>query len=188
MNTERMKVSLRPLFDQWYILFFCKTQPWHVNLGKVELAGSQIYGQVKAQHGKRHAHMHRVQLIPYFKISFLIIQGAARVGTVSRTRSSVSYLQLRADFACQFFLDVRICVLVHSKIKPSRTELSITSALKSAKTRTNLRVSSISRFRGPTCTNSSPKESVHLQLTILAFCLIFRPYFGKYACNCPRKR
>ena len=48
-----------------------------------------------------------------------------------------------------FFLDVRICVVVHSKIKPSRTELSITSALKSAKTRTNLCVSSISIFRGP---------------------------------------
>ena len=47
-----------------------------------------------------------------------------------------------------FFLDVRICVLVHSKIKPSCTELSITSALKSAKTRTNLRVSSISIFWG----------------------------------------
>ena len=48
-----------------------------------------------------------------------------------------------------FFLDVRICVVVHSKIKPSRTELSITSALKSAKTHMNLRVSSISIFRGP---------------------------------------
>ena len=73
-------------------------------------------------------------------------------GTVSHTRSSVSYLQLlltRADFAC-CFLDIQICVLVHSKIKPSCTELSITSALKSAKIRMNLRVSSISIFRGPT--------------------------------------
>ena len=34
-------------------------------------------------------------------------------------------------------------------------------------------------------TNSSPKESPRLQLTILAFCLIFRPYFGEYY---PRKR
>ena len=62
------------------------------------------------------------------------------------------YLQLLltcADLRVSFFLDVRICVLVHGKIKPSRTELSITSALKSAKTRTNLRVSSISIFRGP---------------------------------------
>ena len=68
------------------------------------------------------------------------------------TCSSVSYLQLLltcADLRVSFFLDVRICVLVHGKIKPSRTELSITLALKSAKTSTNLRVSSISIFRGP---------------------------------------
>ena len=43
-------------------------------------------------------------------------------------------------------------------------------------------------FCWKTYTNSSPKESVHLQLMILAFSLIFRPYFGEYACNWPHKR
>ena len=32
----------------------------------------------------------------------------------------------------------------------------------------------------PPYTNSPPKESPHLQLTILAFCLIFRPYLKFY--------
>ena len=35
--------------------------------------------------------------------------------------------------------------------------------------------------------NSSPKGSAHLNLTILCFCLIFRLYWGKYACNCSCK-
>ena len=34
----------------------------------------------------------------------------------------------------------------------------------------------------PLYTNSSPKESPRLQLTILAFCLIFRPHFGENYC------
>ena len=43
------------------------------------------------------------------------------------------YLQLLltcADFACQFFHDIRICMLVPNKIKPS--DLSVNSTLKSA--------------------------------------------------------
>ena len=47
-----------------------------------------------------------------------------------------------------FFLDVRICMLVPSKIEPS--DLSVSSTVKSAKTCADLRVSSISIFRGPT--------------------------------------
>ena len=49
-------------------------------------------------------------------------------------------------FACQFFFltQLQICVLVTTKIKPSRTDLSVSSDIKSVETRTDLHVSSIS--------------------------------------------
>ena len=56
-----------------------------------------------------------------------------------------------------FFLDVRICVLVPSKIK-----LSVSSTLNSAETRTDLRVSSISIFRGPTDSKACMAPIVHV--------------------------
>ena len=76
--------------------------------------------------------------------------------TISRTGMSVSYLQLlltRVDLCVIFFLDVRICVLVPGQIKPSRTDLSVSSALKSTQTPTDLHVNSISIFRGPAHAN-----------------------------------
>ena len=57
------------------------------------------------------------------------------MGTVSCMGTSFSYLQLLltcADFELVFLLDVQIGVLVSSKMKPSRTDLSVSSALNSA--------------------------------------------------------
>ena len=53
-------------------------------------------------------------------------------------------------------------MLVSSKIKSSRTDLSVTSALKSAQTCTDLRVSSVSVFRGPYLTNDLVVMSIQV--------------------------